>query len=121
MSVLFFNLRDVPIDEAEDVRELLTAHDIAFYETSAGMWGISLAAIWLHEEDDLVLARQLFDAYQHQRTHQQRALYQERKQQGQQPGFLLHNLQNPLRFIAYSFILALVMYLSTKWLLELGL
>ena len=35
MAVLFFNLRGVPQDEADDVRELLQQHDIGFYETDA--------------------------------------------------------------------------------------
>jgi len=120
MSILFFNLRGVPADEAEDVRELLLANDITFYETSAGFWGISLPAIWLHHPDDLPTALRLFDEYQQQRAITQRALYQQRKQQGLQPGFWLHNLNNPLRFITYCSVIGLVIYLSVKWVLELG-
>ncbi|MBS4049846.1 MAG: hypothetical protein KGZ69_01415 [Methylomonas sp.] len=121
MSILFFNLRGVSDEEAEEVRELLSANGIAFYETSAGMWGISLAAIWLQQADDLALAQPLFDAYQQERARRQRALYAERKKQGRQPGFLRHNLQNPLRFIALSFISALVIYASCYWVLKLVL
>lgn len=120
MSILFFNLRGVPTDEADDVRELLHANDIDFYETSAGIWGISLPAIWLHHPDDLPTALRLFDDYQQQRALTQRALYQQRKQLGQQPGFWLHNFKNPLRFIAYACVIALVIYLSIKWVLDLG-
>lgn len=121
MSILFFNLRGVSDDEAEDVRELLSANDIAFYETSPGMWGISLPAIWLQQQDDLLFARQLFDAYQQQRALQQRALYIERRRQGQQPGFLRHNLQHPLRFIVLCVVSTLVIYVSCQWVLKLGL
>lgn len=121
MSILFFNLRGVPNDEADDVRELLNTNDIAFYETNAGMWGVSLPAIWLYHQDDLPTALKLFDEYQHQRAITQRALYQELKQQGKQPGFWLHNVKNPIRFIGYCFVLALVIYVSIQWLLELGL
>ncbi len=120
MSILFFNLRGVPIDEADDVRDLLTTHDIPFYETSAGLLGISLAAIWLHHPDDLPLASRLFDDYQQQRALTQRARYLERKHQGLQPGFWLHNLKQPLRFVMFASALALVIYLSVKWVLELG-
>lgn len=120
MSILFFNLRGVPTDEADDVRELLQTHDIAFYETSAGFWGISLPAIWLYHPDDLPTALRLFDEYQQNRAATQRALYQRRQHEGQQPGFLLHNLKNPLRFIAYCFVIGLVIYLSIKWILDLG-
>lgn len=121
MSVLFFNLRGVPADEAEDVRALLDTNGIDFYETSAGLLGISLPAIWLYHPDDLSTAQQLFDDYQHNRAIQQRCLYQQRKQQGLQPGFWSHNLQHPIRFIGYCGISALIIYISLHWLLELGL
>lgn len=120
MSILFFNLRGVPDDEAEDVRELLSVNDIAFYETPAGRWGISLPAIWLQQQDDLPMARQLFDAYQQQRAIRQRAMYVERLRQGQQPGFLRHNLQKPLRFIGLCIVSALVIYASCHWVFTLG-
>lgn len=121
MSVLFFNLRGVPADEADEVRELLSAYDIDFYETSAGLLGISLPAIWLYHQDDLPTAQQLFDDYQQKRATQQRNLYQQRKKQGLEPGFWSHNLNHPVRFISYCTISALIIYLSIHWLLELGL
>lgn len=121
MSILFFNLRGVPNDEADDVRELLNAHDIAYFETSAGMWGISLPAIWLYDEDDLSMARELFDDYQQQRTIEQRAMYQTLKQQGMQPGFWLHNLKKPVRFIGFCITMAMVIYVSMQWVLEMHL
>lgn len=121
MSILFFNLRGVPEDEAEDVRDLLAAHDIAFYETSAGMWGISLPAIWLQQQVDMPLAQQLLAAYQQERSQRQRVLYEERRNLGQQPGFLRHNLENPLRFIVLCLISTLVLYASCHWVFSLGL
>ncbi|PPD35616.1 MAG: hypothetical protein CTY19_00765 [Methylomonas sp.] len=121
MSILFFHLRGVPADEAEDIRELLTNNQITFYETSAGMFGISLPAIWLNHEDDLTLAQHLFDVYQQQRANEQRALYVIRRQQGHEPGFLLHNLRHPLRFIFLAGIIGLITYVSTAWVLKLGL
>jgi hypothetical protein len=36
MAKLLLNLRNVPDDEADDVRALLDEHDIAYYETSRG-------------------------------------------------------------------------------------
>lgn len=121
MSILFFHLRGVPADEADDVRELLTSHEIAFYETSAGMFGISLPAIWLNHAEDMALAQKLFDAYQQQRSLQQRALYEAAREQGQQPGFLIHNLRSPLRFILLATVIGLITYVSTVWVLKLGL
>lgn len=121
MAVLFFNLRDVPLDEADDIRQLLTEHEIGFYETSAGNWGISTAAIWLYDADDLEQARALCDAYQAERAETQRELYRLRKLQGEHAGFWRHNLSQPLRFLSYSTLIAVVGYASVKWLFDLGL
>lgn len=120
MATLFFSLRGVPADEADDVRQLLAGNDIAFYETLAGNWGISMPAIWLYHREDLEQAQRLFDQYQEQRALTQRALHQQLKSQGRYIGFWRHNLNNPLRFIAYSAIVGLIFYLSLKWLFELG-
>jgi len=40
MSRLLLNLRNVPYDEADDVRAMLDAKRIAFYETTPSPWGI---------------------------------------------------------------------------------
>jgi len=50
MSKILFRLNGVSEDEIEDVRELLTEHDIDFYETPPGNWGISMPAIWVKED-----------------------------------------------------------------------
>lgn len=121
MSILFFDLRGVPADEANDVRELLYANGIDFYETSAGMLGMSLPAIWLYHHEDLSSARHLFENYQQQRAITQRTLYEQIRTQNKHLGFWRHNLTNPLRFIAASCVIALVIYLSIKWVLDLGL
>lgn len=68
MSVIVFRLNGVEFEEAEAVRQLLTSEDIAFYETSEGRFGVSLAAIWLHQDDDFDRARALIDEYQQQRS-----------------------------------------------------
>ncbi len=120
MSVLFFDLRGVPQDEADDVRTILSTHHIEFFETSAGMWGISLPAIWLYQADDLPLASKLFSEYQQQRSLEQRALYESLKQQGLQPGFCSAHKQQPVRFLVYSLLLCLVIYASIRWVFELG-
>lgn len=120
MSSLFFNLTGVPSDEADDVRALLNANGIAFYETHAGLLGISLPAIWLHDAEDMPAARLLFADYQLQRATQQRALYRQRKQQGLQPSFWSHNFKHPIRFISHVLISALIVYVSFHWLLKLG-
>ncbi|MDD4914289.1 MAG: DUF6164 family protein [Methylococcales bacterium] len=120
MSILFFPLRGVPADEADDIRELLTANEIAFYETSAGILGISMPAIWLYDQQDADRIRPLFDAYQRQRQITQHARYLELKKQGQ-TGLWQYILKKPLLFLLYVGIIALTLYVSVKWVFELGL
>jgi hypothetical protein len=67
MPVKLFSLHNVPDDEAEEVRELLRSNEIDFYETPAGNWGISVAYIWLHDENELEKAKALIDNYQQER------------------------------------------------------
>ena len=43
MSKLLLNLRDVPDDEADDVRRFLDSGGIRYYETRPNRWGISPA------------------------------------------------------------------------------
>ena len=77
MPALLFRLRGVPEDEADDVRELLNRNGIEFYETPAGRWGISIPAIWLHDETQLEPAKSLIDQYQSERACRVRAEYEQ--------------------------------------------
>ncbi|MDP2506314.1 DUF6164 family protein [Oceanobacter sp. 3_MG-2023] len=65
MARLLFKLNNVPDEEANAVRALLEQHDIPYYETHAGRWGIAVAAIWLVSADDYTEARSLIDQVQH--------------------------------------------------------
>jgi len=75
MRVLLCRLDGVPEDEAEEVRELLRAHRVDHYETPGGLWGISVAGIWLPDEEELPRARQLLESYQATRAADARAAY----------------------------------------------
>lgn len=112
MSRLLFRLRHVPDDEAEEVRQLLTAHNIEFYETSAGNWGISMPALWIHEDDRFEEARALLEVYQQERAQRIREEYDERVRQGEAESLLTSFTSNPLRFIFYSGLIVAVLYLS---------
>lgn len=112
MSRLLFRLRNVPDDEAEEVRQLLTAHNIGFYETSAGNWGISMPALWIHEDHRFEEARALLEVYQQERAQRIREEYDERVRQGEAESLLTSFTSNPLRFIFYSGLIAAVLYLS---------
>lgn len=98
MNRLLLNLRQVPQDEADEVRALLQAHGIAYYETPPGRWGISLPGLWVREAD-YPQARAHFDAYQRERSARVRAEQEALRARGQAPGFW-HNLrQHPLRVL----------------------
>ncbi len=73
MAKLLLNLRNVPDDEADDVRALLDNHDIAYYETSPGFWNISLGGIWVREDAAFAEAKRLMGVYQAQRGARVRA------------------------------------------------
>lgn len=121
MTILLFRLRNVPDDEAEEVRALLTEQEIDFYETSAGNWGVSMPALWLKDHGQLQQARELLGNYQHQRFLAAREAYLQRQQTGEQPTFLKALRSQPLRHTLYWSGSLLVIYASVKLLLEFGL
>src|SRR3982750_3187464 len=73
MSKLLLSLRMVLEDEADDVRSLLDAHRIEFYETQPSRWGISYGGIWVSRDEDIVRAKALMADYQAQRRERVRA------------------------------------------------
>lgn len=72
MSRLLLNLRHVLDEEADEVRALLDAHGIAFYETRPGAWGISAGGIFVADEA-IAEARRLMADYQSRRATRVRA------------------------------------------------
>ncbi len=108
MSKLFFKLNGVPEDEADDVRGLLEDADIDFYETSAGNWGVSLAAIWLNDEAQLERAQSLLDEYQQARQFTAREQFQV-----QPPETFLQRLwRYPIHILAYCLLILAILYIS---------
>ena len=114
MSVLLFRLRNVLDDEADDIRELLNDHHLEFYETSAGNWGISTAAIWLNNTDDLENAKSLIEEYQIKRGISERDKYEQLKISGKNKTLYSAFINKPIRFIVYLIIVGFVIYVSTK-------
>lgn len=115
MAKLLFNLRNVPGDEADEVRKLLAAQGVDFYETRPGPWGISSGALWLRDREAWPAARRLIDDYQQARREQ---AHEELRREGRQtfaellrerPGYVLP------RLLAIAAIIALV--LALPWLL----
>ena len=112
MSALLFSLRDVPDDEAEEVRQLLASNELKFYETPAGKWGVSAPAIWLHDQNELQRAKSLIDAYQQERFARGRQEFESLKSQGKNRTIIGAIAQNPLRFVVYLAVIGIVLYLS---------
>lgn len=112
MSKLLFHLANVDLEEADQVRALLTAAEIDYYETQAGRWRISLAAIWVSNNEDFARARALIDDYQQQRG--------ERIRQQPVPSFWQRNKEQPAELffsvLAVVVIVALLLWPFLAWI-----
>lgn len=120
MPVRLIDLRNVLDDEAEELRRLLCDNGIEYYETSAGNWGISVPAIWLHDDSQLESARRLVAAYQDARFARARDEYDRLKRAGRQPTLVDRIRDDPLQFVLYLAAIAVVLYLSIKPFTEIG-
>jgi hypothetical protein len=122
MSKQIFRLRNVPDDEAGEIRLLLQEHGIDFYETPGGNWGISMPALWLNDENEhrAEEAKGLIEQYQEERAVRIRREYEELKQQGKHRRLSDAFRERPLEFLFYLLIVALILYLSTKPFLDLA-
>lgn len=99
MSRLLLNLRNVPDDEADEVRALLDTKRIAYYETPPGFWGISSGGIWVKEDTDFAEARRALDDYERQRSARVRAEYAAARRAGTAETFLDVLRAEPLRVV----------------------
>jgi hypothetical protein len=112
MAKLLLNLRNVPEDEADDVRAMLDAHGIAFYETRPSLWGISAGGIWVTEDAAIAQAKRLMADYQQARGERARAEYAAARRDGTAETFWTLLRADPgrmvLNVLAILFLLALV-------------
>ena len=97
MSRLLLNLRHVPDDEADDVRALLDARGIAFFETTPSPWGISAGGIWVTDDADFADAKRALDDYERQRSDRVRAEYAAARRAGNAESFIDVLRAEPLR------------------------
>lgn len=112
MAKLLLNLRNVPDDEADDVRAFLDAEKIAYYETKPSFWGITVGGIWIQDDADVARAKRAMAVYQEQRGARARAEYAAAKQDGTAETFGMVLRTNPARvlltFLAIAFVLGLM-------------
>jgi hypothetical protein len=114
MAVHLYSLRHVPEEEAAAIRTLLDEHDIAFYETAAGNWGISSPAIWLKHKEDKERAKQLLEEFHIRWAQTQREHLARQREEGDSETFFDKLKHNPLQVLFYLAIALFILYLSTK-------
>lgn len=117
MSKLLLNLRNVPDDEAYEVRALLDAHAIAHYETRPSLFGVSGGGIWIKDDDQAARAHELTAQYQLDRQQRAQAEYAITRKEGTAETLCSTLSSHPLRVLAAFFVLALVLALSAYPLL----
>ena len=104
----------MPEDEADEVRYLLDENAVDYYETSAGNWGISVAALWVKESEEKDKAVKLIDDYELKRYQRSVSEYRESLKKGKQRTIVDLIVESPTRFIftliAIIFILFLTIY-----------
>ena len=120
MSAKLFSLRNVPDEEADGVRDLLTQHNIDFYETPPNAWGISAPIIWVGDEAQLDRAKNLLERFQREYTERERTAHTERLENKQQPTLLGTLLQHPVRVLALLAFAGIVAYFSIMPFVKLG-
>ncbi|WP_119717940.1 DUF6164 family protein [Cognatilysobacter tabacisoli] len=112
MAKLLLNLRHVPDDEADDVRAMLEAARIDFYETPPSVFGISAGGIYVRENDDVPEAKRLMADYQAQRGARVRAEREAAVRDGTAETFWTVLRAEPVRVVltvlAILFLLGLV-------------
>ena len=120
MAVRLFKLSNVPDDEAEDVRLLLSEHEILFYETHTGGFGVGTPAIWLHDDEQFDRATTLIDSYQKQRYEEKHAEYERQREEGRHTTFLDIFMQHPILVVVFLFVSLFILYASLSPFLNFG-
>lgn len=119
MAKILFRLRQVPDEEADEVRGLLDEHRIDWYETSAGKFLISFPAIWLRDESQEAKARALLEEYQRQRETAVRAEYAELEARGETETLLQRAVSRPGPVLLALCAVCFILYISIKPFLAL--
>lgn len=119
MAKLLLNLRLATDDEAAEIRELLDQHQVDWYQTQPGFWGISAGGIWLRDLERVVEVKQLLDAYQKQRVARVRSELAAARLDGTAPTFLSALKADPLRMCLQlaAVVLLIVLTIAVPFML----
>ncbi|MFT5592496.1 MAG: hypothetical protein ACI8SR_000855 [Oceanicoccus sp.] len=119
MGALLLRLKHVPEDEYQEVCDLLNAHDLAYYETTSGFWGVGMAAIWLNDAAQLPKAHDVLNDYMRNRQMKMQADFEQAQQQGESRTLSSTFAAQPVTFVLY--VLAVIGILALSILPFLGL
>ena len=119
MAKLFLNLRNVPADEADEVRDLLRSNAIDFYETQPSPWGISAGGLWIEDADQWARAKVLMAGYQAQRRDHARSERATAEREGRADTFggLLRDRPLYVAGIVAAMLFIIAVTLALPWLL----
>jgi hypothetical protein len=112
MGALLLKLKNVPEDEYHEVCHLLEEHELAYYETTSGFWGVGMAAIWLSDAAQLNKAHELLNEYMHTRQKKVQAELEAAHQGGQVRTLASTFAQQPLTFLLYFLAVVGILALS---------
>lgn len=119
MAKQLLNLRNVPDDEADEVRAFLDEHGIEYYETPPNRWGITMGGIWIRHDSDYPRARALMDDYQSERAERARAESRARQRRGDVETLATVVRDRPVQLLVYCLVcvgIVILMFLPV-WLL----
>ncbi|MEX2476082.1 DUF6164 family protein [Marinobacter sp.] len=114
------NLRHVPDDEADDIRELFETHGVRYYETPPSRWGISMGGFWVHDDDEAVRAKTLLMDYQQRRLESQRRNYEDSLARGETGGFWFRLREKPMTTLAACLAIVAIAALSLLPFVRIG-
>ncbi len=121
MAKLLLNLRNVPDDEADEIRAWLKRENLAFYETTPSSWGISHGGIWLEDATELPRAKALMAQYQAARSATARAAAEQARQEGQAATFASQLRARPLYVVGVLAVILVIIGVTLAlpwWLLR---
>lgn len=113
VPILLLNLRNVPEDEADEVRALLDGHRVDYYETKPSLWGVSGGGLWLADESQETMAKAHLAAYQAERGERMRRERAEAIADGRAPSAWAAFREDPLRALATVLGILLMLALAT--------
>ena len=112
-------LKNVPDDESNEIRSILTAHDIDYYETNSGTFGIGMAGIWLHDESKFDTAKGLLDEYSEKRLAQAQLELRHAIENNVNETFFKKLLREPFKILLFMVAVGAVLYISVVAFIEM--